>query len=66
MPEAPGPVDVDTVRLLQGVGVGVEAHGAKETRQTEQVIPMQVGDENLGDPTWAENNDTLSHTPRVM
>lgn len=52
MPEAPRPVDVHTVRALLGVGVGVEAHSAKETRQTKQVISMQVGDENLGDSTW--------------
>lgn len=54
MPEAPGPVDVHTVQVLL-LGVGVEAHSAKETRQPKQVISMQVGDENLGDSTWVEN-----------
>lgn len=52
MPQAPRPVDLHTVRALLGVWVGVEAHGAKETRQTKQVISMQVGNENLGDSTW--------------
>ena len=49
MSKAPGPVDVHTIQVLLGVGVGVETHGAKETRQTEQVVSMQVRDENLGD-----------------
>lgn len=55
MPEAPGSVDVNTVKGLLRVGVGVEADSTKETRQTKEVISMQVGDENLGDSTWVEN-----------
>lgn len=55
MPEAPGAVDVHTVKVLLGVRVGVEAHSAKETRKTKQVISMQVGDKDLGDSPWVEN-----------
>lgn len=46
--EAAGTVNVQTTELLLGVGVAVETHSAKNTRQTKQVISMQVGDENLG------------------
>ncbi len=53
--EAPRPIDVHTVKTLLGVGVGVEAHSAKKTRQTKQMISMQVGDENLSDSTLEEN-----------
>lgn len=56
MPEAPGTEDVDTLLALLRVWVGAEAHGAQKTRQTKQVISMQVRDENLGYSTWAENN----------
>lgn len=58
--EAPRPVDVHAAQVLL-LRVGVEAHGAKETRETKQVISVQVGDENLGDPTWEENT-TLHYT----
>ena len=51
MPEAPRPIDVHTVQVLLGVGVGVEAHSTEETRQTKKVISMQMGDKNLGDST---------------
>lgn len=51
MPKAPGPVDIHTFQVLLGVSAAVEADGAKETRQAEQVVSMQVGDENFGDST---------------
>lgn len=65
MPEAPGTVDVHTVQALLGFWVAVEAHSAKETRQTKQVISMQVGDENLGYSTWVENQITYHYTLQV-
>ena len=57
--EAPRTVDVHPVQVLLGVRVAVEAHCAKETRQTKQVISVQVGDENLGYPTWAEKKHII-------
>lgn len=55
LPEAPGPVDINTFGALLGIRVGVEAHGAEETRQTKQVISMEMGDENLSDATYEDN-----------
>ncbi|TNN29099.1 hypothetical protein EYF80_060754 [Liparis tanakae] len=39
-----------TAQLLL-LRVGVEAHGAEQAGQAEQVVPVQVRDEHLGDPT---------------
>lgn len=54
MSKAPGPVDIHTFQVLLGFSAAVEAYGAKKTRQTEQVVSVQVGDENLGDSTCVD------------
>lgn len=50
--ETLGPKDVHAVEILLRVGIRVETHSAEKTRQTKEVISMQMGDENLGDTSW--------------